>query len=413
VDEAMTRSLKPRSARYAWRQGLIAGLLLLLLAYALLSLVGGILASHGHHSADLMARAQEFAVFREGLYPMRALVPQPLPRSFPYTVYPPYALVMFLPFFAGGVPLAWALVQGLSLLSLGLIGWVGWRCLRFAGPAAGLLGALAPAAISGNSNALFHGQFSILCMGLISLQWLLLERRRPLAAGLCWAAAMLKPQIALSFGLPMLRRGKRPGLMLGLAVLLLLSLIAFAHTGVNPARFLALWLQPGRFGFVHAGNTNLMSLLGARLGAALVLAGLIALLAWRWLARRFATGRGWRPEQAQADSRSLAPSLQIQGLCAVLGAVALYHYNYDNIMLFPALLAILARALRHGDPWSQLMAVAMALSLWTPVHLTANSALPEALISATWLLVGLTLLLPPRDGPSLPEPRRPCRDLPA
>ena len=32
---------------------------------------------------------------------------------------------------------------------------------------------------------------------------------------------------------------------------------------------------------------------------------------------------------------------------------------------------------------------------------------------ATWLLVGLTLLLPPRDGPSLPEPRRPCRDLPA
>ena len=224
---------------------------------------------------------------------------------------------------------------------------------------------------------------------------------------------MLKPQIALSFGLPMLRRGKRPGLMLGLAVLLLLSLIAFAHTGVNPARFLALYLQPGRFSFVQAGNTNLMSLLGARLGAALVLAGLIALLAWRWLARRFATGRGWRPEQAQADSQSLAPSLQIQGLCAVLGAVALYHYNYDNIMLFPALLAILARALRHGDPWSQLMAVAMALSLWTPVHLTANSALPEALISATWLLVGLTLLLPPRDGPSLPEPRRPCRDLPA
>ena len=121
----------------------------------------------------------------------------------------------------------------------------------------------------------------------------------------------------------------------------------------------------------------------------------------------------WVNWSGPAGTRALRLSWQWQGLCAVLGAVALYHYNYDNIMLFPALLAILARALRHGDPWSQLMAVAMALSLWTPVHLTANSALPEALISATWLLVGLTLLLPPRDGPSLPEPRRPCRDLPA
>jgi len=75
--------------------------------------------------------------------------------------------------------------------------------------------------------------------------------------------------------------------------------------------------------------------------------------------------------------------------------VALYHRNYDNIMLFPALLAILARALRQGDPWSRLLAVAMALSLWIPVHLTL-SPLHQAPIALTWLLVGLTLLLPPK-----------------
>ncbi|MFM9104339.1 MAG: hypothetical protein ACKOPS_24725, partial [Cyanobium sp.] len=158
--------------------------------------------------------------------------------------------------------------------------------------------------------------------------------------------------------------------------------------------FLALWLQPGRFGFVQAGNTNLMNLLGARLGAAIALAGLIALLAWQWLARRFTGGRRWLPEQPQADPQSLAPSLRIQGLWAVLGALALYHYNYDNIMLFPALLAILARALRQGDPWSRQMAVAMAVSLWSPVHLTSNSPLFQSLFAGTWLLVGLTLLVP-------------------
>jgi len=68
-------------------------------------------------------------------------------------------------------------------------------------------------------------------------------------------------------------------------------------------------------------------------------------------------------------------------------------------MLFPALLAILARALRQGDPWSRLMAVAMAGSLWSPVHLTANSPLPQALFAGTWLLVGLTLLVPEPEPP--------------
>jgi len=47
----------------------------------------------------------------------------------------------------------------------------------------------------------------MLCMGLISVQWLLLERQRPLPAGLCWALAMLKPQIAAAFALPLLQQG--------------------------------------------------------------------------------------------------------------------------------------------------------------------------------------------------------------
>ena len=200
----------------AWSRVAAVLLLLLLSAYALFTLRSGLLASQGHSTADLMTRLREFSVFQQGSYPLRDLAQQPVPKSFPTSVYPPYALPMFALFFApGGAAQGWPLVQGLSLLSLLPIGWIGWRSLRFAGPAAGLLGVLAPVAISGNSNCLFHGQFSMLCMGLISLQWLLLERRKPLAAGFCWALAMIKPQIAAAFALPLLQRGFRRGLVLG------------------------------------------------------------------------------------------------------------------------------------------------------------------------------------------------------
>ena len=51
---------------------------------------------------------------------------------------------------------------------------------------------------------------------------------------------------------------------------------------------------------------------------------------------------------------------------AVASAVSLYRYIYDNILLFPALLMALRLAItRQGTQW-QLLAVAMALSLWTP-----------------------------------------------
>jgi hypothetical protein len=76
----------------------------------------------------------------------------------------------------------------------------------------------------------------------------------------------------------------------------------------------------------------------------------------------------------------------------VLGALAAYHLNYDNIMLFPAQLAILSMALRHPGIWNGALAVVMQISLWIPVHLTADRFLPQALSASIWFAVGLTLL---------------------
>lgn len=68
----------------------------------------------------------------------------------------------------------------------------------------------------------------------------------------------------------------------------------------------------------------------------------------------------------------------MQGICAVLGCLALYHHPYDNIMLYLALLAIFANALRERLLWTRLLALAMAFSFGQ---------------RSIWLLVGFTLLV--------------------
>jgi hypothetical protein len=369
-------------------------LLILLFGYTLTYLLSGIRASFSHETADLMTRLREYNVFIQGYYPNYQLSRQPAPENLPYSVYPPYALPMFGLFFGfGAARQGWLVVHALSVVSLALISWIGWRSLRFAGPMAALLGAIAPVAISGNSYCFFQGQFSILCMALISLQWLLLRRHRPLAAGLCWAAAMLKPQIALAFALPLLWQGRRRGLLLGSAVLLLLSGLALAYTGVTPWHFLQVWLNPQKMGYVRAGNFNLMALVGGLSVYLLPLLFVLGLACW-FLYRRLDRNKLIADLMSSDPSGNAAgSSLAMQGLCSVIGCLAFYHHPYDNIMLYPALLAVFAQALRDRRLWWKLLAVAMAISLWIPVHLVATRPLVQQLMAGVWLVVGVSLAL--------------------
>ena len=75
-------------------------------------------------------------------------------------------------------------------------------------------------------------------MGLLTLQWLLLQSQKPLSAGLCWALAMIKPQIAVPFALPLLLPKYRKGLWLGSGILAGLSFVALWHIGTQQIDFL-------------------------------------------------------------------------------------------------------------------------------------------------------------------------------
>ena len=358
--------------------------LTLLALLAVATLLNGLLHAWLAPGGDMFLRLNEYGYFRNGVFPHPQLALRKGLEITTVSVYPPYAMPMFAPFFhPGGAMQGLLVIQALSLLSLGLIGWVGQRLLRGAGAAAGVLGALAGAAISGNSNALAHGQFSLVCMGLITTQWLLLARQRRIPAGLCWALAMIKPQIALPFALPFLRKRWLRGLVVGVSLLVALSAVAFWHTGVTPLDYLQLLTRPQSMDFIRGGSQSAAGDLADNFGLSaaasqLLVAGLTAAAVGLW----------WWCRRHQSDD-----PLQTAAVCAAASAVGFYHFNYDNIMLFPALLMTLRLAItRLGTQW-RLLAVAMAMSLWTPQRIIDRVLLGGQAQLLLWLLVGVVLAL--------------------
>lgn len=407
---------------------------LVTIAFALLVLLAGAVMIYGLRRAwlplpinDLGQRFAEWRLYQVGIYPSARLATS-AQRAIPYfrtTVYLPWAFPLFSLLFAGGDFFRGKLITlGVSLLALVPISLIGWRSLRPWGRVAGWLGALAPVAIAGNSSCLGHPQFSMLCMGLLSLQWWLQKRGLPVPAGICWALAMLKPQIAAPFALTLLLPGQRRGLGCGLALLAALSAVALLYTHTSPVAFAASWLKVLPY-FIGSGNQNALAwLLGLRSSLELsawswAMLGLFSMIVgagavWIFLSRRGSgelrssnllgrvkspswlhLGRGpfcsaggvlgWSGWSWRKDPLSLVAVL------SVVGQLAFYHNHYDNILLFPALLACWRRLLQRRKVSDGLLTALVAASLWTPqrlLELWPGHAVAQAGI---WFVLGVTL----------------------
>lgn len=375
-----------------------AGLLLLALMAAAASARGVVLLGLADEGKDLYQRFDEWRLFRDQIYPSLHLADAEA-QARPYfrtTVYLPWALPLFGPLFAGGGIVQGKLIMSaVSLAALALIAAIGWACLRPLGRRAGWLGLLGPLAIAGNGNGLAHGQFSLLVMGLISLQWTLLARRQPISAGVCWALAMLKPQIAFPFVVPLLRRHNRIGLVVGTGLLLALSSVALFHTRTAADQLMASWIRVLPV-FINVGNHNVLGKLISLkaeerwplLGGIAVLLVLIT-IGVAWTGRRLAG----RSILLQTWQRLNDHPLELAGLCGLLGLLSLYHLNYDNIMVFPALLAAWRAQLLQPRRDTLLITFLLSLTSWTP--LTLQETIPEirTLHMITWSLSSIWLLL--------------------
>ena len=349
---------------------------------------------------DLRERYDEWRLFQQGIYPAEELADLQA-KSLSYfrtTVYLPWALPMFaLLFVPGGFLQGKLLIWTGSMVSLFLISIICRKCLLPWGREAGLIGALAPLAIANNNLCLSVSQFTIICMGLVSLQWVNIKENRPVIAGLYWAMAMVKPQIAIFFAIPLMKRNRLSGLAIGSGALLTLSILALAITATSPLAMLSSWL--GTLSkFVDTGTNNTLALLisitpripGHFLWTIIVTTSIAALA----LANRLIV---------QAERSADCNPWDLAGLCAIVGYISVYHRVYDHIMLFPALLACLRGAYKNTNYLSILLCISMATTVWLPQrfwNLIPNS---DNLVTLILAAIGVALLCRINSSKSLPN----------
>jgi hypothetical protein len=316
-----------------------------------------------------------------------------------------------------------------NLAGIATIAFAGKQCFRPWGKAASWFGAFLPLTIRGLNLCLTLGQFSAACVGLVTLQWLLLQRQKPLPAGLCWALAMIKPQIAVTFALPLLLPKYRKGLWLGSGILAGLSVVALWHTGTQPIDFLASWLKTLQY-FTDLSPNLTGALTNSSLGESnsfkTSLIGIFVAIAGSvYIAIRQA--KFIRQLWARFTQASI--SMELAGISAIAGATLFYHGYYDNIMLYPALLCCWLITFKRPTLGNTILAALITVSLSAPVSLFFGLPGYQMFQVLTWLTAGIVLILriasgqaassplaigllpfsPPRAKPDLPESSRSVR----
>ena len=345
--------------------------------------------------SDLRIREREWGDFKQGIYPNRRFTPEGKTPAKTHTVYPPYALPMYAVFFGpGGFLTARVILQALSIGALVAMIWQGCRTLRTAGWQAGWLGAVLGAAISGNCTAIALGQFSIICAGLLSLQVLAMQANRGVLAGICWALAMIKPQIALPFALLFVLQRQWRGLFSGASLLAVLSAAAFWWTGWSPWDFFHQSLATEKLLFIRNtgfSGTEWMDWIDLPPRASVAIA--FALIATAGVAVFL------------CDWRSKVSLLNGAGLCAMLGYVLFYHRQYDNQMLFLLMLAAAARVLQNG--WRVLDMIVcglLGLTLYLPAGMVAGSGALSFLAFVAPVAAAVLVLLPTQRAAEIVPP---------
>lgn len=335
-------------------------------------------AMRGGRDFDIRSRWGEYEHFRSGLYPHPGVEMPPRGTPERTSVYPPYAFPMMVPLFEpGGLRQAQYALLPLSAAALVAIGAWNARLLAPSGIAWAGVGAFAASAIFVNRSALNLGQFTIICMGLIALQMALLRRNRTTLAGICWALAMIKPHVALSFGALFLINRQWRGLVVGVAILTALSLGALWWTDVPVQKFTRRWASGMPMGFVSEaigfGPGRIAEWTGLhRRTAVYACAGLLCVLS---------------AAAALVMTRvRIRDPLVLAAACSVFGRLCFYHRPNDQIMLFPLMIACLFVAVQERSRMAVAVATAVSLSMWLPLGI--QLAIPFGLVlqPIVWML---------------------------
>ena len=208
--------------------------------------------------------------------------------------YAPWEYVMMMPFALMPRTFSWVLYFVLMLAGLGLLVRLG-RSFGMAfsgrGREVAMIVGVAPVLLSGlpiHQN--FHaGNLSVPVLVAAALMAVCLNRRRDALAGVCWAFAMLKPQLGLIFAVPLLMGRRFLTCAVAAGVCLGLTCVAALICHASPVTLILQTPAANTFAFMGCGTYPyfMCGWLPGDLGiVAGVLAGaVLCFLLTRWLAR--------------------------------------------------------------------------------------------------------------------------------
>ncbi len=208
-----------------------------------------------------------------------------------------------------------------------------------------------------------------------------IQANRPWLAGIFWAFAMIKPQIAFPFALLFLIQRQWPGILSGAAILAGLSFFALEWTGWTLGEYLVHSIGSESLSFIPESKMGIIAALPISprviTAAGIGLTGLIGL--------GLLLARGGLPQD------KLWP---LAGLASALGWILFYHRPHDNPMLFPLLLAIAIQTLRDPKIWNLALAVLVGATIYLPAGLVFKTPALSLLAFAVPMISTAFLFLP-------------------
>jgi len=198
----------------------------------------------------------------------------------------------------------------------------------------------------------------------------------PASAGVCWALAMIKPQIALPFLVLFPLRRQMVGGFCGVAILAASTVAACYWTGVPLGTMFEHWGRGMSLRFLEQASTIGPGTFAKRLGIdhrtmhILALGVMAAVLV---------------PVASLMRRTREAAMLTMVALCSVCGMICFYHRSYDTIMLFPTVLAALHTAAATPGRLTRATAAVMLGSVLIPMRLLLAAPRHEAVLAITWM----------------------------
>ena len=260
---------------------------------------------------------------------------------------------------------------------------------------AGSFWALAAVAVFGHYRSLQVGQYPIIVNALLIGVYWLVQKRRPVAGGVLFGMALLKPQISGLFALTFLVRRQWGALAAATAYVVLASLVTWAVTRTNPIEMIEQMYTLAQGWIDHPDpRINEQHPIGISSFSSLML----ALHVDRKVATPLAAITGFLLAGVLMWLWRNGRTLTLFAIAATTGRLWSYHHPYDDVTLIFLIVALGELVLTHRSRGTVFAFCLVGLSLWAPLSKNYPLALQIAQI-IIWLL-GLAILLAwePRSG---------------